>query len=362
MTYPTSDILETEVDGVDHVMAQHVNELRGAAANMNLRYVKNTSGATVAVGAVGYISTVGEFTTIASAYLAANWAVVVVGGANNAFIVVAVGGSDIKVVCNGNAAVEDFLYTSTTAGQAQPQSYMRPEAFAVVTTANTAGAGGTCRALLYCNDRSIESACAQQIYQGGSLSASDFVATIATLPGGAVLTYNAPSSGDEANLVPTATTQWAKMVLQNSTRSNDALISNCVTGTNTVTLTDDVPGDWQVGDTVTIRSATNTQLLTASYFVDFEFTAGLVASARAMCTHVGLADSGGAAAWTQFHPYAAYSIYKCRPVYTQSTSPTYIVLSNFPILNRRFCIAWGPTGANTLLIAMRLISSEIAAP
>ena len=111
------------------------------------------------------------------------------------------------------------------------------------------------------------------IYNGTGLSVSDFVATIATLPGGAVLTYNAPTSGDEANLVPTSTTQIAKMVLHNTTRSNYGLISNSVPGTNTTTLTEDVPGTWQVGDTITIRSQTNTNVIAGTvYWVDFEIT------------------------------------------------------------------------------------------
>ena len=363
MAYPTSDILESEVDNVDKVMAQHVNELRGASVNMTLRHIKNTSGATVAVGAVGYIDASAEFKITSTAYLVASWAVVIVGGANNADIVVAVGGSKVIVTCNGNAPVGYFLYTSSTSKQAQPLATMRSEMFAIVTKANTGGAGGTCEAVLHCDTRPRSARLTYDIYRGDNISVSDFVATIATLPGGAVLTYNAPSSGDEANLVPTSTNQYAKMVLQNSTRSNDALILNTVIGTNTITLTDDVPGTWQVGDTVTIRSATNTDVIGASRFVDFEVTSGLNALTRAISLRISFKDSGAAGHSVKTHPWKAGTSGERDSFYSPVTNQ-YIAISNGPLslIQNRFCMIWDASGAGTLINSLRVQEEQVAKP
>jgi len=364
MAYPTSDILESEVDNVDKVMAQHVNELRGASVNMTLRHIKNTSGATVAVGAVGYIDASAEFKITSTAYLVASWAVVIVGGANNADIVVAVGGSKVIVTCNGNAPVGYFLYTSSTSKQAQPLATMRSEMFAIVTKANTGGAGGTCEALLLCNTIPRIASPAYDLYKGSSLSDSDFVSTIATLPGGAVFTYGAVTRGDEANVVPSATTQLAKMVMHNTDRGNDALVSNCVTGTNTVTLTDDVPGDWEVGDEVTICSQTNTTNPSANvYFIDFEITSGADALTRYIIPYVAWRDSGAANLDLTTHSYETNSNAKRRGIKIQVAN-VYINLpaAPVPLIKARFCMSWGASGANTANTIIRLALEGVAKP
>jgi hypothetical protein len=84
---------------------------------------------------------------------------------------------------------------------------------------------------------------------------SAFAGTIATLPGGATLTYNV-TSGQEGAMVPVSTSQLAKMRLYNTTRGTSALISNCVTGTNTITFTANVPAGWAITDVITIASQT----------------------------------------------------------------------------------------------------------
>ncbi len=64
-------------------------------------------------------------------------------------------------------------------------------------------------------------------------------------------------SGTAASMVPTSTSQLAKMVLYNTTRSNSVLITNCVTGTpNTITSTATFPANWVNGDALTIASQT----------------------------------------------------------------------------------------------------------
>lgn len=195
------------------------------------------------------------------------------------------------------------------------------------------------------------------VYRGNNLSSSDFVATIATLPGGAVLTYNAPTSGDEANLVPNSTSQLAKMVLHNTTRGDDALISNCVTGTNTITLTANVPGTWQVGDTITIRSQTNTSTYLTSYFVDFEFTSGIETDSTGIAARVDLLDSGGAGTLFILHPYEANADSK-RQVFNIQVANVRFIGAAYPvpidISTQRFCFLWDASGSNTVRWILRM--------
>lgn len=132
--------------------------------------------------------------------------------------------------------------------------------------------------------------------------ASAFVGTIATLPGGATLTYNV-TSGQEGAMVPTSTSQLAKMRLYNTTpgRTPYALISNCVIGTNTLTLTANVPANWQVGDTITIASQT---VIGTFSWVDLEITSGPTGkTALFVKTQINSAVAGDA---IRLHPLETY--------------------------------------------------------
>lgn len=184
----------------------------------------------------------------------------------------------------------------------------------------------------------------------GGISDSDFVATIATLPGGAVLTYNAPSSGDEENLVPQSTSNLAKMVLHNTTRGDDALISDCNTGTNTITLTDSVPGTWQVGDTITIRSQTNTSTSGSAYFIDFEFTS-TITDVEAWFLALWTMQDSGTGARIFLHPYETNSGAKRLAFYNQVAGATIATtLGPLALISKRFCLLWRPSGSNTMTL------------
>lgn len=195
---------------------------------------------------------------------------------------------------------------------------------------------------------------ANDIFNIQAASDSDFVATIATLPGGAVLTYNAPLFGDENNLVPNSTSHIAKMVLHNTTDSTDALISNCVSGTNTITLTDNVPGTWAVTDTITIRSQTNTSVIGSRYFVDFEFVSDIETDSGEFIAYFYQNDSGGLV-FATVHPYEANAASKRFNFYTQVIGTPFVVPTHpIAITSSRFCVAWQASGTGTLVIAMRL--------
>lgn len=199
---------------------------------------------------------------------------------------------------------------------------------------------------------------ANDIYSGGSLSDSDFTSTIATLPGGAVLTYGAITTGAEANLVPLATTQLAKMVLHNTTRGTNALISNCVVGTNTITLTANVPAGWVVGDTITIRSTTNTtNPAGGAWFVDFEITSGIVASTNKAWIFFQITDTGGAA-FIMTHPYEANVNSKRLSIRYPAAIAGSAFTGMLPVFvssDNRYCMAWDVSGAATFTLQSRLV-------
>lgn len=203
----------------------------------------------------------------------------------------------------------------------------------------------------------IPTANANDVFRYNTLSNSDFVATIATLPGGANFTYNAPSSGTGANLVPASTSQLAKMVLHNTTRGTDALISNCVTGTSTITLTANVPVGWQVGDTITIRSQTNTDIIDAvAYFVDFELTSGVPLNVTKYILGIlSIRDTGAAGIYVQSHPYEAGSASKRMAIPTQVANIVFSTgIPPLQIISNRFCYSWRASGSGTTLAKLSL--------
>jgi hypothetical protein len=169
-----------------------------------------------------------------------------------------------------------------------------------------------------------------------------FVATINGAPSGTSVVYNAPSSGTEAVLVPTATTQLAKMRLYNTTRGNSALISNCNTGTNTITLTATVPANWASGDTITVASTT----VSGGGFnwIDLEITSGPTSKSGLFVTL--LLTSGAASDAAYCHPLATYGGGKRTPrAITQVGGVQVAAFGLVPVTGNVFSLAW--TAAST---------------
>lgn len=368
------DSYADKVDGVDDVMAAHVNDMQDAIEAIELHLqtkgmmtrVRNTSGATVAANDVGYIDEAGEFKTTTTAYLDAAWCVVISGAANNSDIIVCRQGRVI-IELNGNCSAGDFLYTSTTTGQAQPQSYTRPELFAVAITANTGGAGGTCEALLLTNTTFVAIWPAEYIARTINSNSYDFVSTIATLPGGAVLTYGAVTSGDEITIVPAYVNNLAKLRLFNSTRSTYALVDNVVAGTNTVTLTANVPGGWQVGDSITARSQTVTNPAAPPYFYDWDLSSAdnvrLPLLTRMVWVEVELHDTGAAGGGQAFiHPWQTYAGAKNRVLRTLEAAVWTTTSWAVPLYQQRFTYYGVATGAGTLGLGTKVNGYWVASP
>lgn len=173
--------------------------------------------------------------------------------------------------------------------------------------------------------------------------ASAFVGTIATLPGGATLTYNV-SSGQEGAMVPASTSQLAKMRLYNTTRGTNALISNCVTGTNTLTLTANVPAGWQVGDTITIAS----QTVSGGGFswVDLEMTSG---PTNKLYMFINLSFVSTAGDFALLHPLETYAaskqVFVSANVTGQSLSSMFLV----KITSNVISLSWTGSPTTTIL-------------
>lgn len=172
--------------------------------------------------------------------------------------------------------------------------------------------------------------------------ASAFVGTIATLPGGANLTYNI-TSGQEGAMVPTSTSQLAKMRLYNTTRGTNALISNCITGTNTLILTANVPVGWIVGDTITIAS----QTVSGGGFawVDLEITSGLTGKTDVFIKLIILHPSS--ANYLLIHPLETYAGPKQDYVNSQVAGIDNGNVTLAKIISNVFSVAW--TGSPTLV-------------
>ena len=366
--YPGAlDSHSTKVDGVDDVMAADINNPQDAIEALEAQHQtrsllkrKNSSGGTLVGGQLGYIDEAGDFKITTTANLNATWAVVIVGGANNAQIIVCRRGR-VTVILNANCSIGDFLLTSTVAGRANVSSTMRPEIFAVALTANTGGAGGTCEALLLTGTATVSLSSAFVVYRGNLSGDSDWQGTIATLPGGAVLTYNIVG-GDERVLQSAFGTDIAKLTLYNITRGDNALILQTVIATNTVTLTAGVPGTWQVGDSIDVRSQTNTNVSGTSYFFDYQITSVIPILARSMGVEVTWTDSGGTGERLILHSFVAFANGKRMILDTVVAGGSLFGYKNIPLIDRKYTAQWTASGAATASHILVLTDAKVAVP
>jgi hypothetical protein len=190
---------------------------------------------------------------------------------------------------------------------------------------------------------------ANDIFRVNTSGTSAFVGTIATLPGGATLTYNV-SSGQENAMVPASTSQLAKLRLYNTTRGTSALISDCNAGTNTITLTATVTAGWQVGDTITIASQTVSG--GTGNWVDLEITSGPTGRS-ALFMAVQVTDSGGSNNIVRLHPFETFGAGKVQPVVTQVANVPNAGLCLVKITGNVFTASWIASGAATITPVIR---------
>ncbi len=330
--------------------------------------VKNTSGAFAAAHDVGYIDENGEYKTTTTAYADVKCCVVLVGGSNNDDIYIARRGRVI-ITLNGDCSAGDYLYTSTTAGQAQPESYVRPELFGVALTVNGAGAGGTCEALLL-TERNPRPLFDDELIIGiDNASGSDWTSTLNGAPVGAVVTYNVPlTAGSEDTIVPVGATELGKLVLWNTSKAPDeyALIVSVNTGANTITVSNaaDVAG-WLNGEIIEVRSQTNTAAPSGVRFFDcqIETTDVIPALTTELGVHFNIKDTGGAGETCWVHPWETDSAAKRQPVGTQVANQwLQFAAMSIPLIQRRFCFARTASGAGTLSFRLKIVEVVEAGP
>jgi len=168
--------------------------------------------------------------------------------------------------------------------------------------------------------------------------ASAFAGTIATLPGGAVLTYSV-TSGQEGAMVPTSTSQLAKMRLYNTTRGTSALISNCVTGTNTITLTANVPAGWATTDVITIASQTVSG--GGLGWVDIEITSALTGKTSIFCNMQIISATAGDA--FRVHPFTTFATSAISPLVEQAANIQADKTPLLKIISNVLSISWAGT-------------------
>jgi len=174
--------------------------------------------------------------------------------------------------------------------------------------------------------------------------ASAFVGTINGAPAGASVTYNI-TSGQEAAMVPASTSQLAKLRLYNTTRGNSALISNCNTATNVITLTSSAPANWANGDTITIAS----QTVSGGGFswIDLEITSGPTGKSGLLSNASFVPGSAGDS--LRFHPFTTFSSSKVQILTGQVAAVTCNSLVLSEVLSNVFSIAWTGTPTTVLL-------------
>ncbi len=152
--------------------------------------------------------------------------------------------------------------------------------------------------------------------------------------------------------------------MYNSTRSTYGLISDCNTGTNTITLTANVDAGWQVGDTITIRSQTNTATVGTSYFVDYEITSSEIDTlTRALDMGLLFRDTGAANELALLHPWEANSDSKRDGIRSQAANiVNQGIVIPVPIIQSRFCAIWTGSGSGTVTFNCYLRKENVAAP
>lgn len=169
---------------------------------------------------------------------------------------------------------------------------------------------------------------------------STFLGTIATLPGGATLTYNV-TSGNEGAMVPQSTSQLGKMRLYNTTRGTSALISNCVTGTNTITLTANVPAGWAITDVITIASQTVDGSASSVFYVDIEITSGPTGK-TGLFINMGINGSAASEA-LRLHPLETFALSKQVNLFANVAGVQSVRLGMVKITSNVFSMAWSGT-------------------
>lgn len=183
---------------------------------------------------------------------------------------------------------------------------------------------------------------------------------------GTIIPYSTVTTGNEAAIKPTANTQYGKLVLYNSTRSNSALIDSVDTSTDTITLVSAAPANWAAGDSITIRSTTNTDVLSSAYYTDIDLSSAantlIPANAVSFSGEVIITDTGAVGSKFQRHPYSSFVSSMQTGLAVQNTSTEVGGWAEFPLIDRKFCIRNTSSGGTNTSISIKVTSMTLAAP
>jgi len=324
--------------------------------------VKNTSGATAAAKDCGYIDAAGEYKTTTSSRLFANWCVVLVGGADNGDIYVARRGRVVVKYTGTAPSAGHFLSLSTTAGQSQRETTIRPEIFAVCLAA---GSGGVVEVLLLCNRCYMPWSSSSEIWRVDAGSDTLWTGTINGSPS-ATLVDTTTSTGALDCFKESASSgnSLCKPVLFNSTRSTSRLVTAVDTGTGEIT-TQNTSDAWASGDSLTIKSQTNTETISfgGQVFIDLDGSGsfdGLDVLATMYLFGTGLDSnfSGGVG----LHPFEAYAGPKHQVFQPFTDAETYIGTVQVPLIGRKFTYCCDASGAAAATYLFRILGTLRASP
>lgn len=175
--------------------------------------------------------------------------------------------------------------------------------------------------------------------------ASAWAGTISGTPAGAIISYT-NVSGTAGTLVPTSSSQLAKVRLYNITRGDYGLISTASsTPTAKITLTANAPAGWANGDRITVASS---QVFGAPIpYVDLEFTSGILGRLYVFITMNIISATPGDN--SRLHPFESFATSK------QKTAQALVANLNglqpsllLKIVNNVLSLGW--TGTPTVVL------------
>lgn len=144
---------------------------------------------------------------------------------------------------------------------------------------------------------------------------------------------------------------WGRIVLYNTTRSNERLIEAINIGTNTITTTSSTD-DWADDDVIT----TLCQTVGEQWFFTIDLSTKIAATEVGMIIDVFLSDNEGANdinRYIQFHPYEAYNPGKVRNVAATIANDLGIGEITIPVISQRLSMRI-LAGCEDVLILIRV--------
>lgn len=187
---------------------------------------------------------------------------------------------------------------------------------------------------------------------------SAFAAKINGTPSGTSVPYDTVV-GVENSIVTQSSSEIGKIVLYNTTKTEEALISSVNTTTHVITVTDaaDIVG-WADNDNIQANSITVVDPAGPPYFFDLDMSGVLAAACDLIGIHLAIADTGlNAGVWT--HPYEAYALSKYYGI-TNSVVSRWAVMGTLlvPIISQRFSIEWEASGAASHYCVARIMGKR----